>query len=88
MNEHLENFLKDIREERSYQKEKWGDEFDSKNTSNDWIAYIAGYLGKAYNINHSPDDFRKNLVKVATLCAAAVEWNDKTDGKLPRTHYQ
>ena len=32
--------------EREYQS-KWPSEFDDKNTPNDWIAYIAIYLGKA-----------------------------------------
>jgi hypothetical protein len=86
-NQYLDNFISDVRLERQYQQSKWGDEFDKKNTANDWIAYIAGYLGKAVTMPWNAETFRTALVKVATLCAAAAEWCDRTNGNMPKRHY-
>lgn len=83
----LEGILEDIRKEREYQQHKWGDDFDIKNTPNDWITYIICYLGKAVTMPWNPCVFRASLVKVATLCCAAIEWCDKTNGKMPKRHY-
>ena len=32
--------IAEITNERNYQKRKWGNEFDDKNTVNDWVTYI------------------------------------------------
>lgn len=77
----------EIMRERAYQQERWGDEFDSKNTANDWLAYIGGYLGRALTMPWNPAQFRVGLVKVATLCVAAIEWCDRTGGEMPPRHY-
>ena len=83
----LDDVLKDIRCEREYQEEIWGDDFDSKNTPNDWIAYIMSYAGRAVTMPWKPEQFRTFLVKVATICVAAIEWHDKTGGNMPKRHY-
>lgn len=82
-----EKIVADILAERTYQQGRWGDEFDSKNTPNDWVAYIAKYLGQAVTMPWNPETFRKQLVKVATLCVAAIEWCDRTSGQMPKRHY-
>lgn len=87
MGDHLEAFAQDMRAERDYQRAKWGDAFDARNTPNDWIAYIAQYAGKAVTLPWDAVTFRTMLVKVATLCAAACEQLDRTGGQLPKRHY-
>lgn len=84
---YLDTALADIRHEREYQQKRWGDDFDKKNTPNDWLAYIGGYLGRALTMPWDPAAFRIGLVKVATLCVAAIEWCDRTKGKMPKRHY-
>jgi len=42
-----DKIFKEIDKEREYQDNKWGDEFDSKNTLNDWVTYINIYLSNA-----------------------------------------
>lgn len=68
-----EIFIK-IDAERSYQEQKWGNEFDNLNTPNDWVSYLTKYLGKSVN-SHAKDcaDFRGNILKVATMCVAILE---------------
>jgi len=73
--------------ERQYQEDKWGDKFDKKNTPNDWVCYIAKYLGQAVTLPWDAATFRKMLVKTAALCFAAIQWCDKTKGKMPKRHY-
>lgn len=83
----FDKIIGDIREERAYQRGRWGDEHDAKSTPNDWLAYIVYYAGKAVTLPWSPITFRKSLVKVAALCCAAIEWCDRTDGHMAKRHY-
>lgn len=73
----LLEFVAKMVAERAYQVNKWGHEFDSKNTANDWVAYIARYVDSAVTLPWDKEQFQKGLVKVATLCAAAYEWSEK-----------
>jgi hypothetical protein len=59
--------------ERAYQNQKWGNAFDSKNTPNDWVAYISKYLGQTVTMPFDETTFRKQLLKVASLAIAALE---------------
>jgi len=86
-NTFLNSFMANVVDERNYQQGKWGDKFDEKNTPNDWISYITKYAGQAVTMPWDASKFREQLVKVACLCAAAVEWCDRTDGKMPKRHY-
>ena len=74
----------EIKAERDYQIDKWGEDFDSKNTANDWVAYITAYLGQAYTIPFNKVQYRKFLIKVATLAVAAVETLDREGNPAPR----
>lgn len=65
-----------IETERAYQQEKWGDDFDRRNTPNDWLAYVLKYAGQAVTMPFDNDVFRKTVLKVATLCVAALEQPD------------
>jgi hypothetical protein len=62
-----------ISRERDYQDDKWGSDFDNKNTPNDWVSYIAIYLGKAVTFPWDRKTFRTAILKVATLCVAILE---------------
>lgn len=72
------NVTEEVEKEREYQKEKWGDEFDSKNTPNDWIVYIINYTGKTFIGN------KVGYIKVLALTAAAYEWADRG---MAKRHY-
>lgn len=39
----LDVIFNEIMTERDYQVERWGNEFDDKNTPNDWASYIMRY---------------------------------------------
>ena len=65
-----------IEAEREYQQRRWGNEFDHKNTPNDWIAYLTLYAGKAVTLPFDAHVFRTMVLKVATLCVAALEQDD------------
>ena len=84
----MEKILADIRNERAYQIKQWGDDFDKKNTANDWIAYIVKYTARAVTMPWDPRAFRAGLIKVATLCVAAIEQLDENNGDLlAKRHY-
>jgi hypothetical protein len=84
MKEYLDLFHDKMVEERLYQVDKWGDKIDKNNTANDWVAFIAQYLGKAVTLPWNKDTFQTMLVKVATLCAAAYEWSERG---MAKRHY-
>jgi len=71
-----------IENERAYQDGKWGSSFDDKNTPNDWVAYIAIYLGKAVTFPWDRTAFRTAILKVAALCVAVLEREE-----YPKRHY-
>ena len=77
--------------ERKRQQQLWGNEFDDKNTANDWAAYISNYINAgAYSgrqNQYTPKRFREHLLKAATLCIAAVEAIDRNGDCAPR-HYE
>jgi hypothetical protein len=69
----------EIKSEREYQLTKFGTDFDDKNTPHQWFGYIAAY-GARHLAGMGPVDlaaFRVDMVKVATLAAAAVEAIDR-----------
>lgn len=83
----MDVFIDKMCEEREYQIERWGEEFDKKNTPNDWTAFITKYAGQTVTLPWDAEQFQKQLVKVATLCAAAYKWCGRTDGNMPKRHY-
>ncbi len=84
-----EQIFEEINKERDYQDQKWGVEFDDRNTLNDWATYINIYLGHAADMNNidDPDKQRLFLLKVASLAVAALETLDRNNGFAPR-HYE
>lgn len=71
--------------ELTYAAGKWGEDFDSKNTLNDWLTYITIYAGRAGEMGSGPRDTRANLIKVIGLAMNAVKWLDS--GGMPKRHY-
>jgi len=77
---HREEILRAIDVERRRQDEKWGHEFDDKNTPNDWVSCMTIYLGKAVKTPRDRHDhdividtFRKNMVRAVAIGVAAME---------------
>jgi hypothetical protein len=53
---------------------------DSKNTHNDWVAYITSFAGRAGDTRRNTKeqcDFHRNMVKVAALAISALRAHDK-----------
>jgi hypothetical protein len=74
----------EIRQEREYQKKRWGDDADIKvNTPNDFVSYISHHSTRWFNGGFQPysnkvvDDFRTQMIKTAALAIAAIEALDK-----------
>jgi len=82
-----EKILFDINVERERQVDRWGYEFDKRNTGNDWITFICAYAGKAYKHIWDPINFRLRLIQTAAICVAAIEVLDQQDGHLAKNHY-
>jgi hypothetical protein len=79
------DILKEIRQERDYQDNKYGTAFDDKNTLNDWVTYIVNYLGKsAFSFNK--EEQREYMLKAAALAVAALEAYERNNG-FPARHY-
>ena len=74
-----------ILNERLRQDRLWGDEFDHKNTANDWHAYVAHYMSLA--MRSSAQDYAINMVKACGICQAAVLMIDRY-GKCAPRHYE
>jgi hypothetical protein len=72
-----EAIYREITTERERQDRIWGGpEHDRKQTSNDWIAYLAKHVGKAVRWPWSPEQFRQQMIVIAALAVAAIEWID------------
>jgi|SRR5579859_644651 len=81
------NLYRDIEKELEYSREKWGTEFDSKNTLNDWVAYIVMYAGDAAKMKTPPSEAEQKLIKVAGLAISALE-NLRANGQFAPRHYE
>jgi hypothetical protein len=68
----------EIRAERDRQDAKWGGpEADDRNRPNDWVAYLAGHIGRAWAWPMDLAVYRRQLIRVAALAVAAVESLDR-----------
>jgi hypothetical protein len=77
-----EKILGEIEAERMRQivVKKRTPESDESNTGNDWVAYIASCVGRATENMFNQRNglgFRENMIKVAALAVAAIEWYDR-----------
>lgn len=81
-----EVFFRDVIAEREYQDEKWGNEFDDKNTINDWATYINNYTSHFTAMNATPKEKERALIKIAALTVAAFESAYRNKG-FPKRHY-
>jgi len=71
-----------IKQERAYQDGRWGGaDHDDQHGPNEWIAFITAYAGKTFYCckDHPADiqEFKRNMIKVAALAVAAIEWADR-----------
>lgn len=74
---------REILQERSRQVEQWGGEVhDDLHSNYDWIAYLTKHVGKAVQWPFKLADFRYQMVRVAALAVAAIEWCDRKEAKL------
>ena len=82
----MNTVLEEIGAEIKRAKAQWGQDFDDKNTLNDWVTYVDIYLGKAAAMGATPDEIRRNLRKAAGLAVSAfIQFTNK--GFAPR-HYE
>lgn len=66
----------EIQAERRRQDEKWGGpQHDDQHEPKDWITYLAKHLGRA--VTPHPGVFREQMVIVAALAIAALEYFDR-----------
>ena len=75
-----------IDKERKIQDDRWGEDFDLKNSYNDWATYINMYISNGGKMNADFFDQRKAFLKVASLCVAVLEQMNKHGELIPR-HY-
>jgi hypothetical protein len=82
----MDNILQQIKDERAYQNSRWGNAFDDKNTTNDWVTYICQRAACAAPLGKDDGSSRRFLVQVAALAVAAIEAHDRNNG-FPKRHY-
>ncbi len=76
-----------LKREQDYAHEKWGDEFDDRNTLNDWVTYAAMYSTDAARMDCQNDqDWQyRMLIKAAGLLMAAA--TRVREDRLTARHY-
>jgi hypothetical protein len=73
----LQSVFKLIEVERAMQDAQWGGpEQDKLHGSYDWIAYIVKHLGRAVMFPWNVETYRHQMVIVAALAVAAIQWCD------------
>lgn len=87
--------IEEIAYEQGYQQDRWGTETDdTRNTPWMWASYICQYATKWMRGTFTPletnvtDDFRKCMVKVATLAISAIESIDRQRQTKGTTFYE
>jgi hypothetical protein len=85
----------EIEAERDRQQRRWGDAADdTKNTPNDWAAFIGHHATRWFGGGFAPYDaatvraFRAQMIKVATLAVAAVESLDRQARERGKPFYE
>jgi membrane-anchored protein YejM (alkaline phosphatase superfamily) len=82
LRDRLRKALDEIIQERDYQLQRWSEDHDEKHSSNEWLAILTVYLGKAAQCVYpyaSADDqssraqFRKRVTQLGAVCAAILE---------------
>lgn len=77
-----DTIIQEILSEREYQDNKWGGEaHDDTHQSHDWVAFIIKHMGKAITWPWDGERFRAQMIRVAALALAAVEWYDRGNMK-------
>lgn len=91
----METIYDEIKSERKYQTHKWGNETDdTMNEPNDFVSYIGAYMSKWFPGGFVPyttetvDEFRKSMIKVASIAVAAVESIDRQREEGGHTFYE
>ena len=68
----------EIQRERIAQDQKWGGPaHDNKHNSHDWVSYLTKHVGKAVMHPWDKGLFRAQMVRVAAVAIAAIEWCDR-----------
>ncbi len=76
-----------LKREQSYAHEKWGDEFDDRNTLNDWVTYSTMYATDAARMDRQDDQdwqYRMLIKSAGLLMAAATRVRER---RLTARHY-
>ena len=72
----------EINAERDKQDRMWGGpEGDEVNAPNDWVAIVAKHVGRATHWPWTVRLFRHQMVIVAAVAVAAIEWADRDGGQ-------
>lgn len=89
------SLMNEIAQERAYQIAKWGTlADDEQNTPNDFVSYIGSYSTRWFPGGFTPyspetvDEFRKSMVKTATLAIAAIESVDRQREEAGHAFYE
>jgi len=80
-----DGIYREISLERDKQDRMWGGPtHDVVHTSNDWVAYLSKHVGRAVFWPWTPEGFRQQMIVVAALSVAAIEWIDlKPNSRAP-----
>lgn len=72
----METIYEEVYDERIKQDAKWGVRHDDQyDNSNDWVGLIVKHAGRA--VFQKRPTFRKQMIHVAALAIAAIEWCDR-----------
>jgi hypothetical protein len=82
----IHKILADIHLEVERARQTWGEEFDRKNTLNDWVTYAMSFATDATLMESTTEQQERYLRKAAGLLVSAMVML-KTEGFAPR-HYE
>ena len=82
----LEVILAQIGMEIKRAKTMWGEEFDRKNTLNDWVTYAMAKATDATRMSTTVEEQERDLRKAAGLLISAIDMLQR-EGFAPR-HYE
>lgn len=70
----------EVHDERVAQDQKHGGPSnDDKYSSRDWLAFIVKHAGRTVTQQRGLRNFRRQMIRIAALAVAAVEWCDRRE---------
>ena len=76
------SILADISIERAAQRKLYTEQYDDRHRPSDWVALLVRHLGYAAEKRIPAPTFRQQMVRIAAIAIAAIEYTDRNSTRV------